>query len=490
MKSCKNRMYGAEFSPEEIEEAVSRGRLLSAEIEFSRRCNFNCIYCYAKDDSDYRGELTKEEIKDLILQVKDMGAKKIIILGGEPMIYPHIFDMLAFIRSEGLYTELFTNGTGIDDSNARKLYEHGVAVILKMNSFDEKIQDTLAGRNGAYSLIQEAFKNLKKAGYPSGAPLGISTIICKQNLDELEDMWVWLRDQGITPFFEMITPQGNARSNDLLNVDTEQLHRFFCRIAEIDRDKYGYHWEPQPPLVAGECLRHQFSCAIDSYGYVQPCVGVTIPVGNIRKKKLADIILESEVIQDLKNYKQTIKGPCSECLNLSKCYGCRGSAFQLTGDYLASDPLCWKNMERQEDIARLPMNTSELVPHKPPMLIVNKLLEVKERESITEVQISKDTIFVSEDGRLDDASYPEIIAQSIAAQEGFRKIGNGNGSAKGFLLGVKNLEIFGSAQIGDTLRVSASKVAKYGEFGVIKGEIFKGEDVIARGEIKVWHEEK
>ena len=55
------------------------------------------------------------------------------------------------------------------------------------------------------------------------------------------------------------------------------------------------------------------------------------------------------------------------------------------------------------------------------------------------------------------------------------------------MLGIKNLEILGSAQIGDKLRVSVYKVAKYGEFGVIKGEIFRGKDLIVRGEIKVWH---
>jgi radical SAM protein with 4Fe4S-binding SPASM domain len=490
MKSCNNRLYGAEFSPEEIAEAVRCGRLLSMEVEFSRRCNFNCVYCYAKDNSNFEGELSVDEIRDLILQARDLGAKKIIILGGEPMIYPHIFDMLDFIRSQCLQIELFTNGTGIDPWTARRLCEQGIAVVLKMNTFDEKIQDMLSGRKGAYSQIHEAFNNLKDAGYPSGAPLGISSIICSQNIDELEQMWQWLRDQEITPYFEMITPQGNARKSGFLDVDTNRVHNFFYKIAEIDRKKYGNHWEPQPPLVGGECRRHQFSCAVDSYGNVQPCVGVSIPVGNIRQKKLADIVQDSEVIQDLKNYKQTIKGPCGECASLNRCYGCRGAAFQLTGDYLASDPLCWKNLERQDDIGRLPMDTAKLVPHKPPMLLVNKLLRVGEKESVSEFVIEKDTILVAEDGRLDEAYYPEIISQAIAAQSGFKNLRNGGPVSKGFLLGVKNLEILGSAGIGDTLRIFVYKIAKYGEFGVIRGEIFKGEDIIARGEIKVWHENK
>jgi MoaA/NifB/PqqE/SkfB family radical SAM enzyme len=234
MESCNNRMYGAEFSPEEIEDAVINNRLLSAEIEFSRKCNFDCVYCYAKNGQNFSGELTVAEIRDLVLQVKDLGAKKIIILGGEPMVYPHLFDMLDFIKAQGLSLELFTNGTGIDVSKARMLYDLGVAVVLKMNSADEKVQDMLAGRKGAYNQIHEAFENLKSAGYPSGVPLGISTIICKQNIDELEAMWKMLRDQNIIPFFEMITPQGNAKTNDMLDVDTERIHKFFCRI-EIGR---------------------------------------------------------------------------------------------------------------------------------------------------------------------------------------------------------------------------------------------------------------
>jgi MoaA/NifB/PqqE/SkfB family radical SAM enzyme len=39
----------------------------------------------------------------------------------------------------------------------------------------------------------------------------------------------------------------------------------------------------------------------------------------------------------------TFKGPCANCDLADGCYGCRGTAFQVTGDYLASDPLCWRN---------------------------------------------------------------------------------------------------------------------------------------------------
>ncbi len=490
MMWCQNRIYGAEFSREEIENTARNGKLLSMEIEFSQRCNFNCVYCYVKNNQSYKTELSREEIRDVINQARDLGVRKIIILGGEPMLYPHIMEMVQFMKNRGLEIELFTNGVNITPSTAQVLAENGVVVVLKLNTFDEKLQDMLSGKKGAYKQIQEAFKNLKQAGYPARQPMGIGTIICRQNIDELAKMWEWLRDQNITPYFEMITPQEKAKDHDFLEVEVQRIQELFYQIADIDRKKYGYHWDPQPPLVGGKCLRHQFSCTVSSRGYVLPCIGITIPIGNIREKKLEDIISDSEVIQDLRNYKQTIKGPCSKCMKLNECYGCRGAAYQLTGDYLASDPLCWKNSNKQEDIVHLPVDVSRLVPHKPPMLIVDKLIEVNERASVSEMEIAKDTIFIGENGKLDETSYPEIISQAIAAQNGFKNLGNQGGSSEGFLLGIKNLEILGSAGAGDRLRVSVYKVAKYGEFGIIKGEIFKEGNLIASGEVKVWQRDK
>ncbi len=486
MSSCDRRVYGAEFSQAEVEEAVREGRLLSMEIEFNQACNFRCVYCYAAKTADPRIELTREEAEGIIMQARELGARKIIILGGEPMLYRHITGMIDFIRLHGMSVEIFTNGTNMTLENARRLHAHGVTVALKMNTFDEKLQDTLSGKKGAYLQIQEAFRNLREAGYPSeGSELGISTIVCRQNLAELPAMWRWLRKNGLNPYFEMITPQGNARENDNLYVESDRVKELFTELAGIDRE-YGKDWTPQPPLAGGECLRHRFSCAVNALGDVQPCVGVTIPVGNIRQKPLREIIRESEVIGDLKSYRQTIKGPCRQCERIDNCYGCRGAAFQMTGDYLASDPLCWRNIARQHEIMTVPAEASMLVPHRPPMLLISRLVEVGERSATVEADIGADNIFVEADGRLGEPAYVEIVAQAIAAQHGFRTMGREGGSGDGFLIGVKDFEITGTARAGDRLRVHVRKLGKFGEFGLVHGTVQNGEATIAQGEIKIW----
>ncbi len=333
-----------EYSKDAINTAVDQNSLLSMEIEFSLACNFRCPYCYVPAKEYFENELSIDEIKNVILQAKDLGAGKIIILGGEPSIYSAINEMIRFIHQQDLEVELFTNGTGITPDFSFELFKRNVRVVLKMNTFDAALQDRLSGKKGAFKIIRSAFQNLKAAGYPSRtAFLAVSTIICRQNIDELPGMWHWLRNQGIAPYFEIITPQENALKNPWLFVDSKTLETFFQTIADIDQKTFGKTWDIQPPLVGNRCLRHQFSCLVTSIGEVMPCVGLTISMGNIRKKSLKDILDQSIVLKDLKDYRNTIKGPCRSCEMADGCYGCRGATYQITGDYLASDPICWRN---------------------------------------------------------------------------------------------------------------------------------------------------
>ncbi len=489
MSTCRpNGITRFEFSKHDIEEAVRSRRLLSMEIEFSQRCNLRCPYCYVPSKEHLENELSGEEIRGCILQAKDLGARKIIILGGEPMMYPGIMDHIGFIRDKGMGVELFTNGYYITEANAKKLFGLGVNVVLKMNTFNEELQDKLTGSRGASLFMRRALDFLRKAGYPHEKSfLAVSTVICRDNIDELLPMWQWLRDQNILPYFEIITPQGNARQNGWLVPDMEKIRKLFFDIAELDRERYGNHWEPQPPLVGGRCLRHCFSCLVTSQGEVMPCVGVNIPLGNIRERSLRDILTESEIMQDLRDYRRTIKGPCRSCDKFHECYGCRGAAYQMTGDYLASDPLCWRNDSRLDQIGCLPIAVDEMVPQKEPMRIVQTLERIGERSAEITVEVKSGMPFVDASGILDETAFLEMIAQATAAMGGFKQYGSGNRKPEGMLLGARRFRVFGCARTGDVLKVSVFKEAKYGDFGIIKGSVSSNGHVLAQGEIKIWH---
>ncbi len=340
-----NRCWGSPFTDAEITNANENGRLLTMELELSRTCNLKCIYCYAESGSQLADELSFDEIINALNQGIDLGARKIIVLGGgEPMAYPRIMDVLWAIREKGVEIELFTNGTLLTQEIAEEFKRLEVNPVIKFNSLRPEIQDYLAGKGGAYESIRNGLELLLNAGYPSDTlSLGAQTVICQPNYEELPEMWRWLRSKNIIPYFETITEQGRAKQHGTIAVTPLKLQQLFNELSRIDREEFGIEWEPKPPVAAFTCQRHLFSCTVTSIGDVIPCPGVNIPAGNIRQMMMKDIIAESEVFKNLRNIRKTIKGECKDCELSNECYGCRGMAYHVTGDYLASDPLCWRN---------------------------------------------------------------------------------------------------------------------------------------------------
>lgn len=345
--SCPTEYWGMEFSPGEIAACRDRGGLLSLELELSRACNLRCIYCYAESGAALKNELRLDEIYRVIDQARDLGARKIIVLGGgEPLLYPELLKVLDHVLGRGMQADLFTNGTLIDDVMAAELYLRKVAVSMKMNSLGARVQDELAGRAGAMAAIQRGLAALLAAGYPDEAHvLGVESIICGQNYHEIPAMWRWARRNGIVPYFEVMTMQGRATAHPELEVAPARLRILFSELSRIDREEFDRDWYPMPPLAASHCARHEYSCTVTAIGEVQPCPGVSIAVGNVREQALAAILRESQVIRDLREVRRTVKGRCSSCEHNSLCYGCRGHAFQVTGDHLAEDPICWINRD-------------------------------------------------------------------------------------------------------------------------------------------------
>ena len=75
MNNCSMPQATFEFTKDEINQAVKDNRLLSVELEFSLRCNLRCQYCYIPDKNNFENDLTQGELREVILQVKELGAR-------------------------------------------------------------------------------------------------------------------------------------------------------------------------------------------------------------------------------------------------------------------------------------------------------------------------------------------------------------------------------------------------------------------------------
>ena len=97
----------------------------------------------------------------MIDQGKEMGAYFVVLSGGEPFFWPDIYRL--FERQSDVFFQVYTNGSLIDRTTARRLAELGN--VLPCISVEGLEQETDARRGqGAFRRITEAMDALKEQG--------------------------------------------------------------------------------------------------------------------------------------------------------------------------------------------------------------------------------------------------------------------------------------------------------------------------------------
>lgn len=356
----KGYMYGAE----EAREARNLNRLLAIRLETNKSCNLHCRYCYAQSGEDSAKIVDIKNLKKIILESKELGTKSVVVIGGgEPTLHPNFRDLIDYIDSLGIIPVIFSNTILMTEELAGFLYKHNASVMGKLDSFKPEVQDYLAGREGASEEIRKGFDNLKKTGFskperPGELRMGVSFVSNKMNLDEIESIWHFCRQNNIFPNMEILTPTG--RANDELKdqlLTAEEIKEYKLKLLEIDRKYYGYDWLPYTPITASGCLQHLYSLYINIEGNVRPCAPTKLDEHpalrvdgeypyNVNKMSLREIY-DSDLFTYVRNIDKMLEGKCRNCEHTEECIGCRGYAYSV-GVNNGIDPLKALRMECQQ----------------------------------------------------------------------------------------------------------------------------------------------
>ena len=127
-----------------------------------------------------------------------------------------------------------------------------------------------------------------------------------------------------------------------------------------------------------------------------------------------------------------------------------------------------------------------LIPHRAPMRLVDTLVSAKDGCAVVESVLPRSTMMADAEGKIDEVAFMELIAQSYAAFKGYTDRMDGKPPGDGFLVGVRNLEVTGTAYAGDRLLTSIRTVASLGGFAVVEGAVTRGDETLASGTLKLW----
>jgi predicted hotdog family 3-hydroxylacyl-ACP dehydratase len=134
----------------------------------------------------------------------------------------------------------------------------------------------------------------------------------------------------------------------------------------------------------------------------------------------------------------------------------------------------------------LPMPVEALIPHEPPLRLIDRLLEVKDGYAITETFVRPENVLIDEDRSLDPVAMIELMAQSYAALKGYDDLINGRPKKKGFLVGIAEFRMIGRAIGGQRLRIRVERTGSTGGFALADGEVRHRGKMVAAGTIKIW----
>lgn len=175
----KNRESDAECLP------------IQMDFEVVSRCNFRCVMCMVSEwpGGKRADDMPYEEFKQILDEL--YGLVEIKLQGlGEPLLHPHIFDMISFADERDIWTRLTVNGSLLHvNENYKRLIDCNPGEIqISIDGADKGVFETI--RRGA--IFEQIVKNVTKLNeyeqYRGFLKTRSWTVIQRANIHQLKDI--------------------------------------------------------------------------------------------------------------------------------------------------------------------------------------------------------------------------------------------------------------------------------------------------------------
>lgn len=292
-------------------------------------CNFACPMCCLGDARESRVRATASmpfsTIEKIVEQSRGHGSA-IVLMGGEPLLYEHVWDAARLISQNNLMSFMITNGLTLD-KHAERMVESGLhQCLISLDGWDEDSQAQRGKVKGSFGRMMGGIKEVIRARGRRAFPiLGVSTVITKVTYRNLDDILECVHAAGLRQWYlsnyMFVTPSAVA-AHKLYKLQTgiggefivgdkiagdsyfnpeevQELKRSLERVR-IKATKLGmkvtYTWEtnldhyysPRSPSKASHCALPYHRVDIQSDGRISLCWDACT-LGNVNSDTIAQV---------------------------------------------------------------------------------------------------------------------------------------------------------------------------------------------------------
>ena len=338
-----------------------------------RRCNLNCIHCYSLSaDVDFPGELSTEQVFEVMDDLRAFGVPVLILSGGEPLLRPDLFEISKRAKDVGFYTGLSSNGALIDEPTADRIADIGYDYVGVSLDGIGQVHDRFRRQEGSFDAALRGMSLCKSRRIK----VGLRFTMTERNVESLPAMLDLMDREDIDKFYLshlVYAGRGNRyreddayhrTTRDAMNLIFERCWSYVERGVKKEvvtgnndadavfflhwvREKFpdkASHIEAKLRLWGGNASGVNVA-NIDNLGNVHPdTFWWHYDLGNVKERPFSEIWqdVSDPIMAGLKAKPRPVKGRCAACAYQKICNGnTRVRAMQLTGDAWAEDPACY-----------------------------------------------------------------------------------------------------------------------------------------------------
>jgi MoaA/NifB/PqqE/SkfB family radical SAM enzyme len=288
-------------------------RPIAGTILVTHACNFRCLMCAFGRGTKPEGELETEEIFDIIRQYREMGLEYCTFSGGEPLLRKDLVQLVAEAKRCGFPNiQVTTNGSLLTEKRARELLDAGMnRISVSIDGYGEthEVQRQVPG---AWVKTTDALRLLARLRDESYKDLALDVPITLSPLNRAEipqllELCTEVRAALSLQFLERASFFCNEHTDSRVSWDAnpDAVDKMIDDLHELISHKQ------MTPLISHLALEHirrylkrenvlnedGLPCSagymmifIDALGRVYSGCWAMPPIGNVREKRLRDIV--------------------------------------------------------------------------------------------------------------------------------------------------------------------------------------------------------
>ena len=239
-------------------------------ISLTDRCNLRCVYCMPKEGLQWQAhanQLSVDEIVRVVETAAQGGVKRVRLTGGEPLIHPHIVEIVRRIASiQNIEEVSLTTNAMLLERLAQPLADAGLKrVNISLDSLDaDKFKRITRGGD-----LNRVWRGIAAAEHAHLSPLKLNTVIVRGlNADELPALARLTMENSWHIRFIEVMPIGNTQNwSEGFPAPAER----YVSVQEMRTQLSTFNLQPStPPQGNGPARTFRIPNALGTVGFISP----------------------------------------------------------------------------------------------------------------------------------------------------------------------------------------------------------------------------